>query len=82
MIRRMDRPVLIVGKPLLIVREHGETLFEPLKFTHLVWVPRCLHQFGVFGSFRTILLGREHRQAFLRELILNNQVAQTIKGSP
>jgi len=57
--------VVIIGKPLLVVGEHGEAPFVRLKFTHLVGSISLFGQLGVFGRFRTILLGGEHGRAFL-----------------
>ena len=56
---------MIICEPLLIIREHGEALFELLKFMSLARTGRCLDQLAVFDRFRTILLGREHPEPFL-----------------
>src|SRR5579864_570853 len=61
----VHRLVTILGHPLRIVSELGETSFEPLKFLHLVGIVRYSHQFGIFARLGAILLGSEHRQAFL-----------------
>jgi hypothetical protein len=62
---RMDRLVIVVGDPLCIVRELGETSFEALIFAHLVGAVRGFHQFGIFARFGAILLSGEHGRAFL-----------------
>jgi hypothetical protein len=49
--------VAIVDGPLLVVGEHGEAVFELLKFTNLVWSISSFDQFGVFSCFRTIAQG-------------------------
>jgi hypothetical protein len=49
--------VVIIGKPVLVVGEHGKAPF----FTSLVVASICLFgQCGVFGRLRTVLLGGEH----------------------
>lgn len=58
LLRGADYILMIIREPLLIIREHGEALFEPLRFTPLVRTDRCLDQLAVFDRFRTILLGR------------------------
>ena len=60
-LHRMQRLVMIVDNPLLIVGERNEAPFQPLKLAHLVGAARGLYQLSVFGRFRTILFGREHR---------------------
>ena len=52
-----DYVLMMISEPLLIIREHGEALFELVKFTPLVRTGRCLDQLAVFDRFRTILLG-------------------------
>ena len=59
----VNRLVLIFSKPLLIVRQRRERLLQHLKFMRFFGADRC------FRRFRAILLGREHEQAFRRDLI-------------
>ena len=48
---RMHRVIMVVGKPLLIVRERGEASFKRPKLENLGGVARCFRQVGVFGRF-------------------------------
>jgi len=50
----------IVGQPLRIVRELGETSFEPVIFAHLVSAVRYPQQIGVLDRFGAILFRGEH----------------------
>src|SRR5690349_20373677 len=53
--------LIIVCKPLFIIREHGKPLFQVAKSTPLVQTDRCIGQFTIFTGFCTILRGFEHR---------------------
>ena len=64
----VNRLVMIFRKPLLVIGEGRETLLQHPKFMRFFGADRCFRPIGVFSRFGTILLGREHKPAFRRDL--------------
>jgi hypothetical protein len=58
---RVQSVLIIVCKPLLIIREHSKSLFQLSKSTPLFQTARFIGQIAVFTCFRTILRGFKHR---------------------
>ena len=81
MLCSVQRIVTILSHPLRIVRELGEASFEPLKFLHLIGTVRYSQQFGIFTRLGAILLGIEHRQAFLRQASLRLAIFKLSRDS-
>jgi hypothetical protein len=60
LVRHMNRFLVIVRQPFLVVGEHAEAVFQVAEFANFAGNIRLLHKSGVFGRFRAVLLRREH----------------------
>lgn len=58
--------IVIVGKPLFVVRHDGETALQLLKLVPLVVGGRALCKLGILVRLGTILLGGEHSRVPFR----------------